>query len=475
MAGGVEAAIRGVVGTGLAALAGFNRGRMRPDPNPWMNGVFAPVTEEVTLEGLEVRGTIPEALDGLYVRNGANPLGTEHQPSHHWFLGQGMVHGVRLKDGRALWYRNRWVRSNAVSAFLGEAPAPGPRHPLTDVANTNVVDIGGKTYAIVEAAGYPVELGPDLATLRHDPFGGTLTTPFSAHPHRDPATGKHHAICYEGAPNGRVWHVVVSPGGRVERAEEIAVADGPSIHDCAITERHILVFDLPVTFALDRYLKGHRFPLAWNPRHPARVGVLGLEAPGASIRWCAVDPCYVFHPANAFEVGDGTIVCDLVVHDRMFWRSTSGPDAQRITLERWTLDPAAGTVARRVLDDRPQEFPRIDERRTGRRHGHVWTAEVDLATVVATPRLLAHDVEAGSSQVHDFGPGAMVGEFVHVPRGKRELEGWLVGLVAWPGEGRSALMILDAADIAAPPVAEVRIPRRIPPGFHGNWIPALPA
>lgn len=472
MAGAVEAAVRGLVGTGLAALAGFNRGRMPPGPNRWMNGVFAPVREEVTLERLEVRGRIPEELDGLYARNGANPLGTEHQPSHHWFLGQGMVHGVRLRGGRALWYRNRFVRSTEVSRALGEAPAPGRRHPLTDVANTNVVAIGGRTFAIVEAAGHPVELAPDLSTRAHNPFDGTLTTPFSAHPHRDPETGRYHAICYEGAPNGRVWHVVLSPDARVERAEEIAVADGPSIHDCAITERHILVFDLPVTFALDRYLKGYRFPLAWNPRHPARVGVLGLDAPGDSIRWCAVEPCYVFHPANAFEAGDGTIGCDLVVHDSMFARSTSGPDAQRISFERWTIDPAAGAVSRKVLDDRPQEFPRIDERRTGRRHTHVWTAEVDLSTVVATPRLLAHDVAQGQSRVHDFGPGAMVGEFVHVPRGDGELDGWLMGLVAWPAEARSALMILDAADMAAPPVAEVHIPRRIPPGFHGNWIPA---
>ncbi|WP_448582071.1 carotenoid oxygenase family protein [Thermaurantiacus sp.] len=472
MASAVETAIRGAVGTGLAALAGFNRGRMRRVPNPWMNGVFAPLKDEVTLTALEVRGCIPEALDGLYARNGANPLGTEHQPSHHWFLGQGMVHGVRLKEGKALWYRNRWVRSTEVSQALGEAPAPGPRHPRSDVANTNVVALGGRTFAIVEAAGHPVELGPDLATLAHNPFDGTLTTPFSAHPHRDPETGKHHAICYEGAPNGRVWHVVLSPDARVERAEEIAVTDGPSIHDCAITDKHILVFDLPVTFALDRYLKGYRFPLAWNPKHASRVGVLGLEAPGASIRWCAVDPCYVFHPANAFEASDGTIICDLVVHDSMFATSTSGPDAEQITFERWTIDPAAGSVARRVLDDRPQEFPRIDERRTGRQHAHVYTAEIDLASVVATSRLLAHDVAAGTTAIHDFGPGAMVGEFVHVPRGPGERDGWLLGFVAWPAEARSALMILDAADVTAPPVAEVRIPRRIPPGFHGNWIPA---
>jgi len=34
----------------------------------------------------------------------------------------------------------------------------------------------------------------------------------------------------------------------------------------------------------------------------------------------------------------------------------------------------------------------------------------------------------------------------------------------------SHLTILDASDLAADPVAEVHLPRRIPTGFHGSWI-----
>jgi carotenoid cleavage dioxygenase len=384
-----------------------------------------------------------------------------------------MVHGVRLSGGKALWYRNRWVRSTAVSRALGEPPAPGPRHPRADTANTNVVALGGRLFAIVEAGGNPVELTPDLETRAHNPFDGTLVSPFSAHPHRDPATGISHAICYEGAPDGHVWHVAVDDGARVIRTEPIAVSDGPSIHDCAITERHVLVLDLPVTFSLERYVRGFQFPLAWNPDHRARVGVLGLDAPGASIRWCAVEPCYVFHPANAFETPDGRIICDLVVHDTMFASSTMGPDARHIALERWTIDPAAGTVARAILDDAPQEFPRIDERLTGRPHRHIWTLPVRPETVGAGTALWWHDTATGTRVVHEFGPGALPGEFVHVPYGPGELDAWLIGLVTWPAEDRSALVILDAARFDAPPVAEVLIPQRIPPGFHGNWVTAI--
>jgi carotenoid cleavage dioxygenase len=472
MASAVETVIRGVVGKGLEAVSDFNRRRMKPVRNPYLEGVHTPLKAEVAIETLQVRGTIPPALDGLYLRNGPNPLGKEHAPSHHWFLGEAMVHGVRLSGGKALWYRNRWVRSNAVSAHLGEQPAPGPRHERADTANTNVVGIGGRVFAIVEAGGNPVELSKNLETLAHNPFDGTLTTPFSAHPHRDPATGKDHAICYEGAPDGRVWHVVVGPDGRVERSEAIAVDDGPSIHDCAITERNILVFDLPVTFSIDRYVKGFQFPIAWNPKHASRVGVLGLEAPGSSIRWCEVSSCYVFHPANAYEAGDGTIICDLVVHDSMFTTSTMGPDAKQIALERWTIDPKAGTVRRAVVDVAPQEFPRIDERLTGRRHRHVWTVPVDLQHVQAVNALWWHDLEAGTKVAHGFGDGAVAGEFVHVPYGPDELDGWLMGYVLYPELEETRLVILDAREFSGAPVAEVIIPQAIPPGFHGNWIPA---
>ncbi|MFP5072363.1 carotenoid oxygenase family protein [Pseudonocardia nantongensis] len=52
-------------------------------------------------------GSLPPELIGRYLRNGPNPL-PGHDPGH-WFAGAGMLHGIRLRDGRAEWYRNRWV------------------------------------------------------------------------------------------------------------------------------------------------------------------------------------------------------------------------------------------------------------------------------------------------------------------------------------------------------------------------------
>ena len=79
--------------------------------NKFLEGDYAPVKEEHTVTELEVTGTIPGHLDGRYLRNGPNPLSEVDPATYHWFTGDGMVHGVRLRDGRAEWYRNRWVRA----------------------------------------------------------------------------------------------------------------------------------------------------------------------------------------------------------------------------------------------------------------------------------------------------------------------------------------------------------------------------
>ena len=122
-----------------------------PDDHRFLKGPFAPVSEEVTAFDLPVTGRLPAELSGRYLRNGPNPLGLD-DPNYHWFLGAGMVHGVRLRDGRAEWYRNRWVRSKAVAAARGEPWPGGPVHEGMDfAANTHIISHAGRTLATAEA------------------------------------------------------------------------------------------------------------------------------------------------------------------------------------------------------------------------------------------------------------------------------------------------------------------------------------
>ena len=479
MPSAVETAIRSAIGAGVNRVAAYNRTHAKNDlgPHPYLTGIHTPMAEELTLETLAVIGQIPTELNGRYCRIGPNPATPPNPARYHWFTGDGMVHGVRIEDGRALWYRNRWVRSTAVTRALGEPRAPGPRLHEEFAVNTNIIGQAGRFYALVEAGGTPVELDGSLNTVAHNDFDRTLAGAFSAHPHRDPDSGELHAICYHATDMNHVYHVVLDPAGHVRREEPIAVNHGPSIHDCAITARFVLVFDLPVTFSMSATLAGYSFPFRWNPEHPARVGLLPREGAGDSIIWCAVDPCYIYHVANAYDLDDGRVIVDVCVHDRNGHRDFRGPDAEQIAFERWTVDPATHQVTREILDATPQEFPRIDERLTGKPYRYAYSLCVPegrdtQAGMIGRTMLFKHDLVAQTRQVHDFGLERYPGEFVFIPRNETasEDDGWLMGLVVNMADETTDLAILNAQDFTAKPLARIHLPHRVPPGFHGNWI-----
>ena len=471
----VQSALRAAIEGGVEFVAAYNRRRLPRTDNPFLVGIHEPMRSELTLRDLPVTGSIPAGLNGRYLKMGANPVSPD-PAGHHWFLGDGMVHGIAIEDGEALWYRNRWIRSRAAAAALGRAAAPGPRRGRSDTVNTNVVDFGGRAFALVEAGSFPVELSETLEEQRYNPFDGTLDGSFTGHPHRDPLTGEHHAIAYDGGVRDAVRHVVVSAAGKVVRDTPIAVEHGPCIHDCALTARFAVVLDLPVTFSMRAVLGGHLFPFRWNRAHRARVGLLLRHGDATGMVWCDVEPCFVFHVANAFDGEDGRVILDVIAYPAMFVSGGSGLDAPG-RFERWTVDPTTHRVDRRLIDHTPQEFPRIDERRFGQSYRYAYAVSVppdgDPQLTGAT-RLYKHDLRTGSRRVHDFGDDRLPGEFVFVPAtaDAGEDEGWLVGFVIDTADEATDFVILDARSFEAAPVATVRLPHRIPPGFHGNWFSA---
>ena len=443
--------------------------------NRFLTGPFAPVDTEVTALDLQVTGTLPPELDGRYLRNGPNPIGDTDPATYHWFLGHGMVHGLRLRDGKAEWYRNRWVRSRSAVASLGGAAAPG-ENSMASWANTSVIGHAGKTLALIEGGSRPAELTDELDTARFTDFGGTLPHGFTAHPKRDPRTGELHAVVYFWAWD-HIQYVVVGTDGRVRRTVDVPVPGKPMVHDCAITESSVLLLDLPCHFDLDVAMSGVPFPYRWNPEYAARVGVLPREAPADAVAWCELpEPCYVFHPLNAFDADDGTVVVDVVRYPSMFADDVRGPGDGATRLERWTCDPVAGRVRTEVLSDRSQEFPRHDERLVGRRHRYGYTTAFDPVATggVALASLCKHDLDAGTETIHDLGPERSAMEGVFVPRSPdaAEDDGWLLAYVHDAGRDACDVLVLDAQDFTAPPVATVHLPVRVPYGFHGNWVPA---
>ncbi len=452
-----------------------------PETSRFLEGSFAPVTTEVSAFGLPVTGRLPAELTGRYLRNGPNPLGLD-DPNYHWFMGAGMVHGVRLRDGKAEWYRNRWVRSKAVAEAHGEHWAGGPVHENMDfAANTHIISHGGRTLATVEAGPLPYELSYELKTIGPYDFGGTLPGGFAAHTKVDHRTGELHAIAYFWAWD-HVQHVTVDATGKVTRTTDIAVSDGPMMHDFALTGRYVIILDLPVTFSLNAVTAGRELPYVWNPGHQARVGVLPRDG-SAAVRWIEIEPCWVFHCLNAYD-DNGRVVVDLCQYSEPFDVSTLWTAHSLVTLDRWIIDPDAGKVSQQRLDDRGQEFPRVDDRIVARPHRYGYSAVIgqlnraitaggDFGDDAFANALLRHDLARGTSQAREFGRDATVGEAVFAPSSPEAAEddGYVMAFVHNPDRGASDLVILAAQDFLGEPVATVHLPARIPLGFHGSWIP----
>ncbi|MGA1346448.1 MAG: carotenoid oxygenase family protein [Ilumatobacteraceae bacterium] len=455
--------------------------------NPFLSGNLAPVHEEITSHDLRVTGTLPTELTGRYLRNGPNPVAPVDPERYHWFTGTGMVHGIRLDEGRASWYRNRWVRTDEVARVLGEdaPPSDWPDDHRPFSANTNVVGHAGRTYAIVEAGSPPIELSDELDTVRISNLDGTLPRAFSAHPKRDPLTGELHVMTYWWGWGNRVQYLVVGTDGRVRRTVDVDLPGGPMIHDTSITENFVMVFDLPVLFNLEAAMGGAGLPYFWDPQYTPRIGLLRRDDSGASgssrssgdpdVTWFEIDPCYVFHPMNSFETvnaaGEPVVVLDAVRHPKMFDRERRGPSEGPPRLDRWTLNLATGRTSNETLDDHPQEFPRVDERLVGREYRYGYTA--GIGSGFRQDAISRIDTVTGRVERRTDTERYGYGEPVMVPRHAEAAEddGWVLALRHDWDTDLSELSVFDAGDVTGDPVAVVHLPARVPNGFHGNWIP----
>ncbi len=441
--------------------------------NPYLEGPFAPVREERTDDHeLPMEGALPPGLDGRLLRIGPNPAATPADPDrYHWLSGDGMVHAVDLADGRAVGYRNRFVRTQALARQAG-TPAPrGPRGPVDGPANANVVHHAGMLLAL-DGVGLPLALGADLTTARVHDFDGGLTSPVAPHPKRDLDGGLVLVGSDVFGPPFLRTHLV-DRDGRLVRSDDIDVGRATLVHDVGLTGRSLVLFDLPVVFDLALAARSGAMPYRWMPDLGARVGVVDRRG-GADVRWLPVEPCFVSHVVNAYDDGDDVVV-DLVHYASAF----EGPDEHSSTttglLARWRLS-AAGRVSAEQLDDRPVELPRTAEDVQGRPYRYAYGVLFDdQSTPAPAPTaLVKYDVARDESARFAPGPGRIPSEAIFVPAvdGRGEDEGWVLTVVEDLARGASDLVVLDATSFSGPPVATVHLPARVPLGLHGTWLPA---
>lgn len=458
------------------------------EANPYLTGVYAPVHEEIEAASLEVIGTIPRDLNGVYIRNGPNPQFAP-QGRYHWFDGDGMLHAVRFQDGSAS-YRNRWVRSRAFQRERdsGEVlwrgiiePKDGNPDdlPLKDSANTDVVYFRNRVIALWYLAGEPYEVHPLSleTTTAPSSFEGTRTCNVSAHAKVDEDTGELFFFDYGPRPPF-MRYGVVGPDGRVARMEDIALP-GPRLpHDMSITRNYAILMDLPLVQDAAAMREG-RHKIVFDREMPARFGVIPRYGTGDQVRWFDAKPCYIYHVVNSWEEGNVIVMDVCRVTKPAPPDSAKGPLAKLLAylrldahMYRYRFDLSNGTTHEEYLDDANVEFPTTNLSLLGKPSRHAYTMSISPEDTLLFDGIVKYDTQTGSAVRHDFGPGRWGSEAPFAPRpgATSEDDGYLVSFVTDERTGRSEVEILDAADVAAGPIARVLLPVRVPLGFHALWV-----
>ncbi len=457
--------------------------------NPYLSGPFAPQSQEITAYDLRtIEGEVPRELRGMFVRNGTNPR-FPPPGRYHWFDGDAMIHGVRLEEGRAS-YVNRFVRTRA---FLEEEaagralwggildPIPPERRaaPDKDTANTDLVWHNGRLLATWWLGGEPYAIEvPSLDTVGTYDYGGRLTCGLASHPKLDPRTGELVFFDYSPYRAPYLTYGVASADGSRVTTTPIELPGPRLLHDIAITERYTIFLDFPMLWDTSRLESGRR-RVGFDSNLPSRFGIVPRHGTNADVRWFEAPPCYAYHTINAFEDGDVIELTACRIENPLPQTPEGDGKIPRLFflelnpfLTRWRFDLRSGAVSEERLDDRPTEFPRMNNLRLGARSSISYNPSIAEASELYFDGVIKYDLARGTSDHHRYGAGRFGGEVVFAPRsgGVDEDDGWLVTFVHDTTTELSELVILDARDVAGKPVARLHVPQRVPIGFHAWWI-----
>ncbi|MER7930114.1 carotenoid oxygenase family protein [Streptomyces sp. NPDC096057] len=465
------------------------------DPtNMFLNGPYAPWREQGEAFDLEIEGRLPEELNGAMYRIGPSPLYSPKDPSrYHWFDGDGMVHALFLRDGRAS-YRNRYVETAGLQlekeqgralygAFMNGSGTPLPAGVIPkNPANTHVKLFDNRLLALCEGD-VPHELRPDtLETVsqRYD-FGGEVTGPVTAHVKTDPANGD--LLFFGSNMDGTVTWYRADRHGKLLDRHTIDLGGIPTfMHDYAVTTDYAIFLMNPSMVRIDNIFGG-RPSTTWEPETLETCRWAVLHRRTGEVTWIeAPDAFALTHFLNAYQ--DGTkIVVDGHRVDRFgptlkeMESTPSGGDWNRwfkqmvATPWRYELDLATGKTKDSQVTDILGEFPRHNEQRTGLSHRYGYYSTTRGAGDWFTDGLAKHDYLTGETSIQTIDGLTSPGEPVFVPRpgATAEDDGWLLSTWWDPATDRSEVIVQEGQDFAAAPIARIKLNHRVPVGFHGSW------
>ncbi len=453
-------------------------------------GWMEPMRTECEILGLElIQGEIPEGLQGALFKVGPDRQYPSGRGDDIFIDGEGMIHMFRFRNNQVD-YANRWVRTAryerqkaAQRSLFGRYrnrytndPSVAGVHMGT--GNTTAMFHAGRLYALKEDD-LPHRIDPKtLATLGRDDFDGAIRVQcLSAHPKVDPVTD--HLLTFSYQARGDATRDIVfyefDPDRKLLHEVWFEMPSAACVHDFAITDKWIVFPFFPLITDLEVIKAGGPY-FQWNPDIEMQIALVPRRGSAQDIRWFRGPASSAGHMMNAHRERS-KIHLDVCLYEGNcfpFFTTPTGdvtapvpPFLSRLTVD---LEDPAGHIEKRRLLQVPCEMPRTDDRYQGQpyRHGFVICRAANGSSSVGHI-----DVQTGAFETWSPGAGDGVQEPQFVPRtpDSPEGDGWLVLPVSRVSKMRSDLVILDARNVAAGPVATLKIPVRVRATFHGTWVP----
>ena len=460
-----------------------------PSANFFLDGNFSPVNEERDTEEMEVIGTIPDDLQGHFLRVGPNPVYVFSEAAYHTFDGDGMIHAMAFSGGKVR-YRNRFIQNEGfkleqahgdwlykgMNSLMDPTPSALPQGApgAKNLANTAFAFHNNTLYALHEPSQPTIIDLPSLATRGPTDFDGKLTHPFTAHPKIDQRSGEMMAYGYSfQAPF--VTYSVVDKAGHLVHSTPITIPRSIFMHDFAATEKHTLFLDFPITLDVGRAIAGGP-AVAFEPEYGSRIGVMPRYGSDADVRWFDVKTGVVIHTANAWDEGDEVVLqaSRSNTADIAGAGTSEGTNLQENQghLYEWRINLSSGEVAERTLSDTPCDFTRVNDNYACFKTRYVYAGIFNTERAFTFDGVMKYDNESGSTTEFRYGPHRHGGEAVFAPRVDcaSEDDGYLVCFIHDEADNQSECLIIDAQNIEAGPVATIMMPFRVPYGFHAGWV-----
>lgn len=455
--------------------------------NSHYDNLYAGTPKEYSEELKPISGKIPAELAGVLYRNGPACWQKGDFYAQHLFDGDGMISSFRFEQGRVQ-FRNRYIqtpkyraenRGNTMRGLGSQRPGGMLNNAFRmqgDRANTHALLHAGKLLALSDD-GRPWELDQtSLETRGTTNFYGRLSSfsLFSPHPKLDPNTGEMFNFGLAPHPKAMVGLRCyrVDQSGLMKTIANVPLNHFYINHDFAITDRYLVFVLAPIVVkplkAMASLLGLTTFENASQYQHHIGTRIILVPRDGGKVRVMDCPPLVYVHFNNAYDDGD-QVMADLIQHDD--WDSVAAGvrdfrlghiPAGRLT--RLHID-SNDTVEMETLCDLHGEFPQHDWRRTGSQHNFSYYP------VMEHRALIKLDHRTGHIQRHPFADFDLAGEPIFVPASQSaaEDEGWLLSLVYRTAEHQTELVVLNAQDLEADPVAVVPLPEAMFPGFHGSF------